>query len=57
MNSPLLPRHQRTSRPPKFLFGAPYYPEHWRPEDTEHDAERMAAAGMNVVTAAGWLLD
>ena len=55
--NPTLPRHQRTSRLPKFLFGAPYYPEHWRPEDTEHDAERMAAAGMNVVRMAEFAWD
>jgi len=56
MNAPL-PRHQRTSRLPKFFFGTPYYPEHWRPVDMEHDAERMAAAGMNVVRMAEFAWD
>jgi len=44
-----LPRHQRPSRLRKFLFGVPYYPEHWTPEDRELDPQRMTAAGVNVV--------
>ena len=44
-----LPRHQRPTQLKQFLFGAPYYPEHWSAEDRKHDAARMKAAGVNVV--------
>ena len=48
MNTPP-PRHQRPTWLKSFLFGAPYYPEHWTPADRRDDAKRMAAAGVNVV--------
>jgi len=51
------PRHQRSSRLPKFLFGTPYYPEHWTPEDRFNDPELMAAAGVNVVRMAEFAWD
>jgi beta-galactosidase len=53
----MIPRHQRPTSLPQFLFGAPYYPEHWTPEDRENDPERMAAAGMNVVRMAEFAWD
>lgn len=56
MNSSL-PRHQRISKLPEFLFGTPYYPEQWRPQDRENDPERMAATGMNVVRMAEFAWD
>lgn len=43
------PRHQRPTNLRKFLFGAPYYPEHWTDADRADDPARMAAAGVNVV--------
>jgi beta-galactosidase len=51
------PRHQRPSKLPRFLFGAPYYPEHWTTEDMQDDPERMAAAGVNVVRMAEFAWD
>ncbi len=51
------PRHRRTTDRTSFWFGAPYYPEHWSPADREHDAERMAAAGVNVVRMAEFAWD
>ena len=57
MQTPSLPRHQRPSKLPKFLFGTPYYPEHWTPEDMQDDPARMAAAGMNVVRMAEFAWD
>jgi len=44
-----IPRHQRPTQLKKFLFGAPYYPEHWSAEDRKEDANRMKAAGVNLV--------
>ncbi len=49
MDTADLPRHQRPTKLGRFLFGVPYYPEHFSAADREHDAERMAAAGVNVV--------
>ena len=43
------PRHQRPTNLKKFLFGCPYYPEHWTAADRELDPQRMVAAGVNVV--------
>jgi len=42
-------RHQRPTRLTRFLFGVPYYPEHWPEADRADDAQRMADAGVNVV--------
>ncbi|WP_075078055.1 beta-galactosidase [Terrimicrobium sacchariphilum] len=53
----LPPRHQRPSKLPGFLFGVPYYPEQWRPEDRKNDAAMMAAAGVNVVRMAEFAWD
>ncbi len=52
-----LPRHQRPSKLPRFLFGVPYYPEHWHPGDRKNDAALMAAAGVNVVRVAEFAWD
>ncbi len=52
-----LPRHQRPTQLPTFLFGAPYYPEHWEPEDRVEDAQRMKEAGVNVVRMAEFAWD
>lgn len=41
--------HRRPLNLDRFLFGAPYYPEHWDAATRTKDAERMAAAGFNVV--------
>jgi beta-galactosidase len=51
------PRHQRSSRLQTFLFGVPYYPEHWRAEDRRLDPQRMAEAGVNVVRMAEFAWD
>ena len=51
------PRHQRPTNLQKFLFGCPYYPEHWTAADREHDAQWMAAAGVNVVRMAEFAWD
>lgn len=56
MNVPV-PRHQRPSKLPYFLFGVPYYPEQWRSEDRKNDASMMAAAGVNVVRMAEFAWD
>ncbi|MFW6062269.1 MAG: beta-galactosidase [Planctomycetota bacterium] len=48
MNSNV-PRHQQPTSLNAFLFGAPYYPEHWTATDREPDPARMASAGVNVV--------
>ncbi len=51
------PRHQKPTNLDAFLFGAPYYPEHWSPDDRKHDAPRMSAAGVNVVRLAEFAWD
>jgi beta-galactosidase len=43
------PRHQRPTNLKQFLFGCPYYPEHWEEDVRRDDPARMAAAGVNVV--------
>jgi beta-galactosidase len=57
MSSPSRPRHQRPATLAHFLFGVPYYPEHWREEDRRDDAARMAAAGVNIVRMAEFAWD
>ncbi|MFP4106484.1 MAG: beta-galactosidase, partial [Phycisphaerae bacterium] len=53
MNSEMSPRHQRPIKSlDRFLFGAPYYPEHWTAKQRADDAKRMAEAGVNVVRMA-----
>ncbi|MFP4052950.1 MAG: beta-galactosidase [Phycisphaerae bacterium] len=51
------PRHQRPTGLDTFLFGAPYYPEHWTAADRALDAQRMADAGVNVVRMAEFAWD
>ena len=57
MNDRNTPRHQRPSGLRKFLFGTPYYPEHWSEADRAEDPQRMASAGMNVVRMAEFAWD
>ena len=40
-----------------FLFGAPYYPEHWDEADIKDDPKRMQAAGFNLVRMAEFAWD
>lgn len=49
--------HRRPLNLDVFLFGAPYYPEHWGEETRKDDPERMAAAGFNVVRMAEFAWD
>ncbi len=49
--------HKRPTKLERFWYGATYYPEHWSPEDREHDAERMAEAGFNCVRMAEFAWD
>lgn len=49
--------HRRPARVPRFYYGAVYYPEHGEFETLELDAERMRAAGMNVVRMAEFAWD
>ena len=51
------PRHRRTTNLKTFLFGAPYYPEHWTEDDRADDPSRMAAAGVNCVRMAEFAWD
>ncbi len=49
--------HRRPLNLDTFLFGAPYYPGHWDAQTRKDDAERMAAAGFNVVRMAEFSWD
>lgn len=49
--------HRRPFTTERFRFGVCYYPEHWDAATREHDAERMAAAGVNVVRLAEFAWD
>ena len=49
--------HRRPLNLDTFLFGAPYYPEHWDAQTRKDDPERMAAAGFNVVRMAEFAWD
>lgn len=51
------PRHQRPAGLETFLFGVPYYPEHWSHVDRQLDAQRMADADVNVVRMAEFAWD
>ncbi|MFP4434501.1 MAG: beta-galactosidase [Phycisphaerae bacterium] len=51
------PRHQRPAGLKTFLFGVPYYPEHWSDADRRQDAQRMADADVNVVRMAEFAWD
>lgn len=57
MSQTHLPRHQRPTKLDTFLFGVPYYPEHWTAEERRDDPARMAAAGVNVVRMAEFAWD
>lgn len=57
MTSQTQPRHQRPTKLKKFLFGAPYYPEHWTDKERAGDPELMARAGVNVVRMAEFAWD
>ncbi|MCC5845339.1 MAG: beta-galactosidase [Verrucomicrobia bacterium] len=46
------PSHLRPVPLSSFLFGVCYYPEHWDADTRRLDAERMRAAGINVVRMA-----
>jgi beta-galactosidase len=52
-----VPRHQRPTNLKKFLFGCPYYPEHWTEQDRQDDPKRMAEAGVNAVRMAEFAWD
>jgi len=41
--------HKRPASFDRFWFGAAYYPEHWDAATRKNDADRMAAAGFNLV--------
>jgi beta-galactosidase len=49
--------HRRPTNLKRFWYGAAYYPEHWDEATRARDAERMAAAGMNVVRMAEFAAD
>lgn len=49
--------HNRPAALDRFWFGATYYPEHWQEAELKDDAERMAAAGFNVVRMAEFVWD
>jgi len=57
MTEHAVPRHHRPSRLRTFLFGAPYYPEHWTDDERADDPARMAAAGVNCVRMAEFAWD
>lgn len=49
--------HARPLPLDRFLFGACYYPEHWDAATRADDADRMRAAGFNVVRMAEFAWD
>jgi beta-galactosidase len=49
--------HRRPWRTERFWFGVCYYPEHWDEATRAGDAERMSAAGINVVRLAEFAWD
>ncbi|WP_269523285.1 beta-galactosidase [Coraliomargarita parva] len=53
----MTPRHLRPTPLKNFLFGAPYYPEHWNEAERRLDRERMQTAGVNVVRMAEFAWD
>ncbi|HHX64685.1 MAG TPA: beta-galactosidase, partial [Chloroflexi bacterium] len=54
---PFAQTHTRPTRLKSYIFGAPYYPEHWDPSMWEEDARRMAEAHFNVVRMAEFAWD
>ncbi len=57
MSENAVPRHRRPTGLKTFLFGAPYYPEHWSDAERADDPSRMAAAGVNCVRMAEFAWD
>jgi beta-galactosidase len=49
--------HKRVTPFQIYRYGATYYPEHWSDDDRREDAQRMAAAGFNVVRMAEFAWD
>ncbi|MEM6822094.1 MAG: beta-galactosidase [Verrucomicrobiota bacterium] len=49
--------HSSLSGLSEFLFGAPYYPEHWDEDDMAQDPKRMREAGFNVARMAEFAWD
>ena len=49
--------HQRPTTFDRFWFGVCYYPDHWDAQTRAGDAQRMAAAGINVVRLAEFAWD
>ncbi len=49
--------HLRPMKMKRFLFGAPYYPEHWDEATRKDDPERMSAAAFNVIRMAEFAWD
>lgn len=50
-------RRRRSAPLNDFLFGCPYYPEHWSAKDRANDGAWMAEAGINVVRMAEFAWD
>ena len=57
MTAEAAPRHRRPTNLKTFLFGAPYYPEHWSDAERADDPARMVAAGVNCVRMAEFAWD
>ncbi len=49
--------HKRPTNLDRFYYGSPYYPEQWDEATRAQDAERMAAAGWNMVRMAEFAWD
>jgi len=49
--------HKSLTNLKTFLFGAPYYPEHWDDADMKDDVQRMKDAGFNIVRMAEFAWD
>ena len=57
MTQPVPPSHKRPTNLTRFYYGSPYYPEHWDEDTRAQDADRMAAAGWNMVRMAEFAWD
>lgn len=49
--------HKKTLPFNRFLFGSPYYPEHWNAHERENDPALMQAAGWNCIRMAEFAWD
>jgi len=49
--------HKRTTTFDRFWYGVCYYPEHWDAQTRAGDAQRMQAAGINIVRMAEFAWD